>query len=374
MTVKRNIKSKPATIVVVTKDKQFMDSLRNNFDENYHFIHSQPVDNLVKKACEIEPDLILKDISRYKNVSLQVFNSLKSDYRTHHIPIIIVTEKEKPNNLEEYFEAGVSDNIAKHFNPTEIRLIINTHLELKQKIDENKEMHFVKTKFFSIMTNDIKDSLLGVKGIAGFLLNDLESESEKTNEVVKMARILYEDSKNLYKFLENLIEWASIETNKKEFKPELINLQEIIHELIDHFNNDIEQKNITLKTDLNKNIEFITDRNGLKTILLHIISNAIKYSNKDGNISIRAESRSKSSNTRIEIEDNGIGMDDDVVKHIFRLDTPHPKTIGTFGEKGIGLGLIICRSILDKLFGKINIESRKHRGTKVTLMIPDLKK
>ena len=365
-------KTKPYIIIVVTNDVLFLKQLEEIFDKNYHFIQSQPVDNLIKKACDIQPDLILKDVSKHKGINLQVFNSLKSDYRTYNIPVIIVSDKEKPDNLEQYYNAGVADNISKQFKPVEIKLVIQTHLKLKQEIDENIEMNFVKTKFFSIMTNDIRDSLLGVKGIAKFLLHDLEGGSEKTNEVVKMARILYEDSKELYKFLENLIEWASIETNKTEIKPEKIKLCDLVDEIIEYFKTDTEQKNITITPDFDHDTELLTDQNALKLVLLHIISNAIKYSNKDGKIIIKSESISKSATTRIVVEDNGQGMDNDVVKYIFRLDSPHPKSIGTSGEKGTGLGLIICRSIMDKIFGKIDIESKKHRGTKVVINIPDL--
>jgi len=365
-------KTKPYVIIVVTNDLLFLKKLEEIFDKNYHFIQSQPVDNIIKKACDIQPDLILKDVSNRKSVNLQAFNALKSDFRTYNIPIIIVSDKEKPDNLEQYFNAGVSDNISKNLNPVEIKLVIQTHLELKQKIEENIEMNFVKTKFFSIMTNDIKDSLLGVKGIARFLLADLEDDNVKTNEVVKMARILYEDSKELYKFLENLIEWASIETNKTEIKPEKIKLCNLINEIVEYYKTEIEQKNIIISQDFDRNTVLLTDRKALKLVLLHIISNAIKYSNKDGKIIIKSESISKSATTRIVVEDNGQGMDNDVVKYIFRLDSPHPKSIGTSGEKGTGLGLIICRSIMDKIFGKIDIESKKHRGTKVVINIPDL--
>ncbi len=373
MSTKTDTTTKPYKIIVVTNDKEFLKTLNNRFDKNYHFLHSQPVDNVIKKAGNLQPDLILKDISKRNNKNFQILKALKNDFRTHHIPVIIVTEKEKPGNIEEFFDAGASDNITKLFTPSETRLIIKTHLELKRKIDENKEMNLIKTKFFSIMTNDIKDILIGVKGIAGFLVKDLEDNSEKTSEVVKMARILYDDSKELYKFLENLIEWSSIETSQREIKPENIKFHDLLNNTIENFQSDISQKKTNIISKYDENIKLITDKMALSTVMFHLISNAIKYSHKNGNIIIRAEAINKSSNTRIIIEDNGIGMDKDVVKHIFQLDTPHPKTIGTNNEKGTGLGLIICRSVIEKILGKINIESKKHRGTKATVIIPELK-
>ncbi len=373
MQTKKENTTSPYKIIVVTSDKSFLKKLDEIFDENFNLIHSLPVDNIVKKTCNIQPDLILKDVSKHKVVDFQPFKSLKSDFRTHNIPIVIITEKDRPDNIDEILNAGVSDHITKQFTPAETSRIIKTHLELKRKIDENKEMHFVKSKFFSIMTNDIKDSLIGVKGIAGFLLKDLEENSEKTKEIVKMARILYEDSQELYNFLENLIEWASIETNDTEIIPEKINLQDIISNIITNFNKEISSKNLELINNYDENIELISDKKALNIVLTHLISNAIKYSNKDGKVTINAESTNNGSSTKISVEDNGVGMDNDVVNNIFRIDTPHPKTIGTNGEKGTGLGLIICRSIIEKIFGNIDIESKKHRGTKVTIKIPELK-
>ena len=373
MQTKKENTTSPYKIIVVTSDKSFLKKLDEIFDENFNLIHSLPVDNIVKKTCNIQPDLILKDVSKHKVVDFQPFKSLKSDFRTHNIPIVIITEKDRPDNIDEILNAGVSDHITKQFTPAETSRIIKTHLELKRKIDENKEMHFVKSKFFSIMTNDIKDSLIGVKGIAGFLLKDLEENSEKTKEIVKMARILYEDSQELYNFLENLIEWASIETNDTEIIPEKINLQDIISNIITNFNKEISSKNLELINNYDENIELISDKKALNIVLTHLISNAIKYSNKDGKVTINAESTNNGSSTKISVEDNGVGMDNDVVNNIFRIDTPHPKTIGTNGEKGTGLGLIICRSIIEKIFGNIDIESKKHRGTKGTIKIPELK-
>jgi len=316
MQTKEDNTTSPYKIVVVTADKSFLNKLQEIFDENFRLIHSQPVDNLIKKTCSIQPDLILKDVSNRKTIDFQLFKSLKSDFRTHNIPIVIITEKDRPDNIDEILNAGVSDHITKQFTPAETSRIIKTHLELKRKIDENKEIHFVKSKFFSIMTNDIKDSLIGVKGIAGFLLKDLEENSEKTKEVVKMARILYEDSQELYNFLENLIEWASIETNETEINPEKINLQNIISNIITNFNKEFSSKNLELINNYDENIELISDKKALNIVLTHLISNAIKYSNKDGKITINAERTNHGSSTKISIEDNGVGMDNEVVENM----------------------------------------------------------
>ncbi len=373
MKSKNYITAKPYKIIVVTSDNDFWGLLENTFDDNYQFFHSQPVDNIVKKACKLQPDLVLKDISKGRQKSFQIFKSLKNDYRTHNIPIITITEKEKPENIEKFIDAGIAGNITKQFSLAEIRSIVKTQLELKRKTDENKQMDLIKTRFFSIMTNEIKNSLIGVRGIAGFLLKDLEDNVEKNNDNIKMARILYDDSKDLYNFLENLIEWASIETNRIEVIPVKVGFHDILNNALDHFQNDINRKQINMVCRYDEQIQLTTDKKAMTMILFHLISNAIKYSNKKGKIVIRAETTDNGSTTRFMIEDNGVGMDKSVVKHIFRLDTPHPKSIGTDGEKGTGLGLIICRSIVEKLLGKIDIESNKHRGTKVTVKLPELR-
>ncbi len=373
MDTKSYTTAKPYKIIVVTNDNNFLEILKNMFDYHYQFHQSQPVDNIVKKACKLQPDLILKDITKGRQKSFQIFKSLKNDFRTRHIPIITITQNEKPGNIEKFIDAGVSGNITKQFSAAEIRSIIKTHLELKRKTDENKEMDLIKTRVFSIMTNEIKNSLIGVRGIAGFLLKDLEDNIENNNESIKMARILYDDSKELYNFLENLIEWASIETNKIEVKPVKVRFHDTLNSTLEHFRNHVNRKNINIVCRYDENIRLTTDKKALNTILFHLISNAIKYSNKNGKIVIRAETSDNGSTTLFMIEDNGTGMDNSIVKHLFNLDTPHPKSIGTNGEKGTGLGLIICRSMVEKILGKIDIESSKHRGTKVTVKLPELK-
>ncbi|MFN2395645.1 MAG: ATP-binding protein, partial [Bacteroidales bacterium] len=101
-----------------------------------------------------------------------------------------------------------------------------------------------------------------------------------------------------------------------------------------------------------------------------VLSNAVKYSLTDGKIHIDAY-KDKNQNT-IMIKDEGVGMDTDSLAKLFRYDTPSPKIVGTQSETGAGLGLIICKTLSEKIRGSIKIESKKSFGTTVTLNFPDL--
>jgi two-component system, sensor histidine kinase and response regulator len=361
----------PYKILLVDDDVSLIKTLEKILsNKNYVLYSALSGEDALKQIPNIVPDLILLDIFMPKMDGYQVCDTLKQDERFSDIPIIFITESNNPDCIIKAFEHGGVDYVIKPFNSKVFLARVETHLQLKNYQESLKELNKVKLKFFSIMTQDIKDSLIGVKGIAGFLVQDLEQGNGSITEGIKMAKILQDDSKRLYKFLENLIEWASIEIGQVKIKPKEIKVAEFIRQTIKVLEIYAVEKRLELNLSCKEDITTNTDPYALKTIFLKIFSNAIKYCNPEGKIEITV---SKNGNKCLFIiSDNGVGMSPEVFNNVFRLDTPHPKTIGTAEEKGTGLGLIICKALIDRISGKIAIDSKKFRGATVTFEIPDL--
>lgn len=367
---KRN--NKPILILIVDDVEANLQLLGNILQEqNYDLSFAlRGQDALAILETDL-PHLILLDVMMPEMDGFEVCKEIKANPRTKDIPIIFLTAKTEIDDIIKGFELGAVDYITKPFNSAELLARVNTHIQLKQTQEELKELNIAMSKFFSIITNDIKDNLVGVKGISNFLVQDIEAKD--TENIINFAKMLQSDSTKLYTFLENIVEWATIQTEKIDNIPINCNLKSIIDNGILSFSESLELKGIIARNNLVQNIDLFIDTNILTRIINKILSNAVKYSKSNNEIIISSK---EIENGWIEIcvQDFGVGMDPQVVNKIFRIDTPYIKTTGTGNEGGTGLGLMICKALVDSIGGEIAIESTKHQGTVVTLCIPKVAK
>jgi two-component system, sensor histidine kinase and response regulator len=370
MEEKRDILVKPYKILIVDDDPLIVQTLERLLFKKHFLFHSvNSGEKALDAVVNLNPDIVLLDVMMMQMDGYQVCRTLKNTPQYKNLPVIFLTSNTTVEDIIKGFRAGAVDYITKPFNPEELIARLETHLELKRSREEIKHMDMIKTKFFSIMSNDIKDSLIGLRGVASFLHQELSETNIDNSEPLKMSRLLLNDSNELYNLLENLIEWATIELGKKQIIPENVNVYDFINKIVNEFNNALNQKNLTVEISAEQH-EAVLASDHMESIFQNLLSNAIKYSYKDGVINIKYE---KHDGENIFIfEDQGVGMPDDAVEHIFRLDTPHPKTIGTAQEKGTGLGLIICKTLIDTLNGSISMESIKNKGVKITIRVPEL--
>jgi CheY-like chemotaxis protein len=367
----RDVNKNPYKIMIVDDDPLIVKALeRILFKKNYLFYSVYSGEKALKTVNILDPDIILLDVLMDGMSGYEVCKELSNLGITEKIPVIFLTSSNHKEEILKGFSAGAVDFIVKPFHAEELVARLQTHLNLKAARDEIKAINLVNSRFFSLITHDIKDSLTGVKGIAQFINDEFLADSFNMNEVKKLSEILLADSSQLYQFVESIIRWDQIRKIKKIPIQKNINLLEIINILTKEYGSSISVKDITVKININSDFFIDSNFSGLKEILKEIIHNAIKYCYPSGNIYIRANKTGKVSH--IEIENSGVGLDKDIIDNIFRLDTPHSKTIGTMQEKGIGLGLIICDAWVKNLNGRISIKSEKLKSFTVFLELPDL--
>jgi signal transduction histidine kinase len=167
------------------------------------------------------------------------------------------------------------------------------------------------------------------------------------------------------------LSWAKTQTGQIYFKPENLQSGPIIQEIVGLLNSLATIKNITLNNSVSDDIIAYTDPNMLKTVLRNLIQNAIKFTNSGGTVDIYAVTQQN--HTVFTVKDNGVGMREETLNNIFRLDTTVIKN-GTENERGSGLGLILCKEFVEKHGGKIWVESEVGKGSKFEFIIPSSKK
>ncbi|MCX6150721.1 MAG: PAS domain S-box protein [Ignavibacteriales bacterium] len=238
---------------------------------------------------------------------------------------------------------------------------------LKRYAEELKVLNASKDKFFSIVAHDLKSPFLGLLGFANILL--LEFDTLDSSEIRKFVGDIHRITNSIYKLVENLLSWSRLHTNRIEFKPESISLYENLIQSINLLFANAANKNIQIKNMVADKLKVYTDENMLQSILENLLSNAIKFTNEGGLINISAIE--KTTEVEICIEDNGVGLEEENIKNLFKIEK-HYTTRGTANEEGTGLGLIICKEIVKKHGGKIWVESKVQSGSKFYFTLPKL--
>ncbi|RJP72765.1 MAG: PAS domain S-box protein [Ignavibacteriales bacterium] len=233
--------------------------------------------------------------------------------------------------------------------------------------EEMKELNQTKDKFFSILAHDLKSPFAGIIGYLQILLEDYYSLSEE--EKYTFIKSIDELSHNVFSLLENLLEWSRIQTGRMSFKPTLFNLLEELDMTISIIRETAKNKNITLDCFIDNKINVNADKNMMYTIIRNLLSNAIKFTNPSGKVTITVNEV----NDEIEfsVSDTGIGIRKENLSKLFKMDTAI-STKGTANEEGTGLGLLLCKEMIEKHHGRIWVESEVGKGTSFRFTLPKL--
>jgi signal transduction histidine kinase len=243
--------------------------------------------------------------------------------------------------------------------------ISRKNAEIEKNAEVLKQINNEKDKFFSIIAHDLKspfNSIMGFSELLNISYDDYTDEEKRD-----FAKNIFQSSYGAFRLLENLLEWARIQTNRTEFKPETINLKNLINEIIQIHFLSAHNKNINLINNVTQNFLVYSDKNMASTIIRNLISNAIKFTNIGGEIIISA--KLNANDTEVAISDNGMGIPEKVLPLLFRIDED-VKTIGTQGETGTGIGLILCKEFVERNSGKIWVKSKVDKGSTFFFTLP----
>jgi PAS domain S-box-containing protein len=245
------------------------------------------------------------------------------------------------------------------------RKILQLNDNLLNSQDELTKALQTKDKFFSIIAHDLINPFVALINNSDFLLNYLDRLS--INEQKRIIASISDASKQTLSLLENLLQWSRSQTGNLSFEPEIINLKEVINCEVNHLKTQLNNKNISIQQDVADDIMLQADRNMISTVFRNLISNAIKFTHKNGFIYISVIENGN--NVMCSIKDTGIGMDKSLCDNLFRIDKKVSRP-GTENESSTGLGLILCKEFVEKHQGKIWVESEEGIGSSFFFTIP----
>jgi len=237
---------------------------------------------------------------------------------------------------------------------------------LSHKNEELLQVNATKDKLLSIISHDLRGPISSFTGLTQIIAEDM---SGLTNENIHdIAVSMRKSATNLYSLLENLLQWSSLQRGFLTSDPEIQELLPIIDVSLTSVMDHASKKDIQVLCNINTDIKVLADTNLLQTVLRNLVSNAIKYTPRGGKISISAK-ENLTNHIEIAISDSGIGMSSSLIENLFRIDVKTNRK-GTEGEPSAGLGLMLCKEFIEKLGGKLWIESIEGQGSTFYFTLP----
>jgi signal transduction histidine kinase len=237
--------------------------------------------------------------------------------------------------------------------------------EVSQKKEELQRSIAEKDQFFSIIAHDLRSPISGFLSLTQMMSEELQELSQE--ELQNMTWELNRSAQDLHELLENLLEWSRIQRGKISYRPQAWDLQSVVRQNLRLVNPAAEGKEVQLQDNVPASLQVLADRHMLDCILRNLLFNAVKFTPRGGWVQISAESQG--SWLQIQVQDTGTGMDQDMVCGLFHLGHKVQKP-GTEGEKGSGLGLLLCQEFVHKHSGRIWVRSSPKQGSIFYFTLP----
>ncbi|MBK6966868.1 MAG: hybrid sensor histidine kinase/response regulator [Bacteroidales bacterium] len=343
--------------------------LRN---EGYQIAVANNGQQAVKIAASRKPDLVLLDVAMPEMDGLIASRLMKENPESENIPVIFLTARTDSSDVLKGFEAGAVDYIAKPFKSAELLARVATHIELKQSRDlifrqktELTQLLATKDKLFSIISHDLRSPFAGLLTMINIMVEEFDSyEKEELRVSMKLIR---DTSDHMHTLIQNLLNWAKLQNSTLEYKPLKIHLKEEVRKSTDVLAMNSVKKGIQFSSSISDSVYIAADPDMLRIIFHNLLGNAIKFSHSGGTIQISCTTDQDL--ITLGITDMGVGMTQSQTENLFKPGN-YISTSGTANEPGSGLGLILCKEMIEKMGGKIGVESEYGTGSTFWFSLP----
>ncbi len=338
--------------IAIKLSDEYIDSSKDKF-KHFGVVHT----NLYDASLQKLPKYIAKSIQEIFGIQkIETIGIIFDDYCYGYISFFL----QENDSIE---DKDIIESMVYLAAQAINRLNIQEALENAKKTYEIS--NFSKDKFFSVLAHDLEQPIQNLLNFSETLSKNFSSIP--VAELKKLLNELRDNISYTNYILENLFEWSKIEMNKIEFMPKPSSVFRFYVENESLILTGASKKNITFVNLLNQDHTVEVDINLISMVFRNIINNAIKFTPKKGKIEI--ESFDVGNFIRIDVRDNGVGIDREDLPKLFRKDIKF-STLGTEGEEGSGLGLIVAQSYIQMHGGELHIDSAKDKGTIVFFTLP----
>ena len=334
-------------------------------DGKYQSVHATGGEEALRICSEQRIDMVLLDIMMPGMNGYQVCEKLKQDPTTRDIPVIFVSAKHEAEDIVRGFSVGGIDYLLKPFNGMELLARIDTHMRLRLQERELNEANAIKDRFISIIAEELRSPITALNGVLHMCANTSQPlDAEQQQYYIAQAALAAE---SLDAISSNLLQWSSLQIDTIPLRAVDIDLYNLFAVVANTINAENPQKAIQYQINIEEGQICHADESSLQRIAQQLLTNASAFSHKGGKVTISASQQDDS--WHITIEDNGVGISTEDQQNLFQLDKRVIHT-GTAGEIGSGMGLLLCKELMQRLNGTITIQSDYGKGTQILLTLP----
>ena len=239
------------------------------------------------------------------------------------------------------------------------------NLKLAEQGKELEDLNDQKDKFFSFVAHNLKNPFSTIMGFSELMVKS--NDAKEYDKIDRYAKHILGLSEHVNKVLENLLEWSRLQRRSFTYTPEKINVTGLIRDVLEMNQKEAARKEIEIRYDLPDDLIAYADKFMVTTILQNLMSNALNFTPSLGKIEVSGYLQG--SQIQVSVTDNGIGIAPEDRAKLFRIDV-HPAKIGTAASNGSGLGLVICKEMIERCKGEISIDSSLSKGTTVSFTLP----
>lgn len=221
-----------------------------------------------------------------------------------------------------------------------------------------RDLNATKDKLFSIIAHDLRSPLSHLFGFSSLIKDKLADTGSP--ELEKISTGIHQSTKNAINLLENLLKWSQLQTGSLVISPEKFDLHEAVEEAVSLYAPQAEMKQLKVANHLKPCSWTYSDKHIVQTVLRNLINNAIKFSFPESEILINATR--VNGRWQVSVKDHGIGMKPETLDKIFRIDEKYT-TRGTAQEQGTGIGLMLCKELIEKNEGELWVHSAPNEGS-----------
>ena len=240
---------------------------------------------------------------------------------------------------------------------TDINSRKQAEAEIKRKNEELVILNAEKDKFFSIISHDLRSPFNAFLGLTHMMVEDLPSM--QLEEIQKIALTMQNSATNLFRFLENLLDWSRAEQGLIPFNPETEHLLPIVNESLKMSLEPAKTKGIEINLEIPEDLEVFADVNLLQTVIRNLVSNAVKFTHKGGRVSVLAKA-SVNNSVELSVRDTGIGMSPEILNDLFRLDVQTSRR-GTDGEQALASDLFCVKTSSKNTAERLWLKAKKEK-------------
>lgn len=324
----------------------------------YYETHFAPLLHMQGEVSQISIDFIRKDETRFP-VLINAIKQSANEKQHNYIQFIVLDITQRKQYEMELMNAKrKSEELLTQLSKVNKELTSNIQVIAEQS-NQLEKLNATKDKFFSIVAHDLKSPLNALKSFSKLLIDHFDNLNK--DQILTMSKQLSNSVDSTIKMADNLITWAKVQMGDYQFNEETIKVKDISSNIFDVYQKVALEKGINVSFSVDDSLTIIGDKNQIEFVIRNLVNNAIKFTHKNGFVSLTAKSLPDGL-VKISVSDSGVGISDKIKSKLFSISKKQ-STNGTDGEKGTGLGLMLSYEFMKLNGGQIDIESSLGKGS-----------